>query len=318
MLALAGPNFFIAGAPKAGTTSLYHNLRQHPQIFMSPVKEPSFFASETRVENYVPEVQAMMRAHMERVQLAIRQGQVANNETRGIVAEWSDYIQLFEGVTSEKAAGEASVSYLWSKTAPQAIATRIPQAKIILILRHPAERAFSQYLHYVSDGHITHSFSKHIEACLHSNEVLGPFYPFLQFGLYAEQVERYFSLFPQEQIRIWLYEDTLKDPQSFLREVFEFLEVDSQFAPNTTKRYQLKPIPRAMGIMQAMRRTRAWKTMQEHCPAALRPLLKRAVYVPRGTVRMTPEERRFLVDYYRADVGRLQQMLGQDLAAWMA
>jgi len=112
-----GPNFFIAGAPKAGTTSLYHNLRQHPQVYMSPVKEPCYFASEIRVENFAPEMQPKMRAQMERVKARIGHGLV-DNKTRGIVAEWAEYIRLFEGVKEETAAGEASVCYLWSKTAP--------------------------------------------------------------------------------------------------------------------------------------------------------------------------------------------------------
>jgi len=193
----------------------------------------------------------------------------------------------------------------------------VPHARIVLILRDPAERAYSQYLHYLSDGHIAHSFSKHIKACLRSSEALNHYNPFLQYGLYAEQVERYFSHFPREQVRIWIYEDTLKRPQQFLHEVFEFLDVDPTFVPNTAKRYHQMQIPRAIGVMQGVRRTGAWKAMKEHCPASLRPMLKRAIYRPKGALRMSAEERRFLVDYYRADVCRLQQILGHNLSDWM-
>jgi len=313
---MSEPNFFIAGAPKAGTTSLYHSLRQHPQIYMSPVKEPAYFASEIRVENFAPEMQPKMRAQMERVKARIGHGLV-DNTTRGIVPEWTDYMQLFDGAQEEKAAGEASVCYLWSRTAPAAIAARIPQAKIILILRNPADRAYSQYLHFLSDGHIAHSFRKHIKICMQGGTTITPCNPFLQYGLYAEQVERYFSYFPREQVRIWIYDDTLERPQQFLREVFEFLEVNPAFVPNTAKRYHQMEIPRAIGVIQRVRRTSAWKTIREHCPGALRPLLKRAVYMPKGALRMSTEDRRSLVEYYRADIGRLQSILDRDLSAWM-
>jgi len=313
----AGPNFFIAGAPKAGTTSLYHNLRQHPEIYMSPVKEPAHFAAEVRVENFVPEMQPKMRGQMERVRERIRQGLVTNNDTRGIVTEWGDYAKLFEGITNEKAAGEASVCYLWSKTAPEAIVARVPQAKIILILRDPAERAFSQYVHFLSDGHLVHSFREHIERCLRGGEGLSLFHPFLQYGLYAEQVKRYLSIFPEEQVRVWIYEDTLRRPAEFLREVFAFLEVDAGFQPQEIERYHAMEIPRAPGVMQPVRRTGTWQTMRRECPAGLKAVLKRVIYRPKGALRMSAEERRLLVDFYRDDIQRLQPMLGRDLSAWM-
>ena len=312
---MPGPNFFIAGAPKAGTTSLYHNLRQHPQIYMSPVKEPAFFASEARVENFTPALQQKMRTHMERLQCCIRQGSVVNNEVRGIVADHADYLRLFSGVQEEKAIGEASVCYLWSLTAPGAIAQAIPHAKIILILRHPAERAFSQYLHYLSDGHIAHSFERHIRIGLDAGDGIGYTHPFLEYGLYAHQVERYLAHFPGDQVGVWLYEETLRQPNAFLREVHEFLGVDATFVPDTAKRYHQMQIPRVM--TQKLRRTRLWQSIRQSCPPVLRPLGKSFLYRPKKSVQMTPEDRRFLLNFYRDDVHRLQQILGRDLSAWM-
>ena len=140
------PNFFIAGAPKAGTTSLYHWLAAHPQVYMSPIKEPSYFSLEARPENFAPEFQANMRRQM--AQLSACEGGSVQSRFQGFVAEWEGYLRLFARVTNETAIGEASVFYLWSKTAAQGIAERVPHARILLILRDPAERAFSQYLHY--------------------------------------------------------------------------------------------------------------------------------------------------------------------------
>src|SRR5437667_6743260 len=104
------PNFFIVGTGKAGTTSLYNYLRQHPQIYMSPIKEPCYFASEVCPEN-------LAETHLRHIR---RMSQQHRNTTGGeslrsfgwLVKEWSDYLRLFENVQNEIAIGEASVVYL--------------------------------------------------------------------------------------------------------------------------------------------------------------------------------------------------------------
>ena len=123
------PNFLLIGAAKAGTSSLYGYLKQHPQIYMSPIKEPRFFALEGETLNF-------------------------NGPTRGInqtsINTLEAYSQLFQKVTTEKAIGEASTIYLSSPKAPERIKHYLPDVKLIAILRDPSERAFSSYMHLVS------------------------------------------------------------------------------------------------------------------------------------------------------------------------
>ena len=261
-------------------------------------------------------LQPLIRAQMERVKAGIRTG-VATYEAGGIVPEWPDYQQLFRGVRSEKAVGEASVCYLWSKTAPRAIAKCVPDAKIILILRDPSERAFSQYLHYLSDGYRAHSFAEHIRKGLEHRTRYDSYHPFLEYGLYGEQLERYLACFPREQVRVWVYEETLTDPQKFLRQVFEFLEVDPTFTPTSMKRYYEMQIPRAPSLTHYLRNSAMWKTLQRYFPGALKTLLKSAVYFRKGSRRISPEDRRFLVNYYRADIKKLAAIVDRDLSAWL-
>src|ERR1044071_6899469 len=114
------PNFFVVGTGKAGTTSLYHYLRQHPQIYMSPVKEPCFFASEIRAENLSP----VYLRHIQRQSRKWRnnlQAEKSSGPANWIVSEWSDYLRLFQNAGNESAIGEATVSYLWSQTAAENI-----------------------------------------------------------------------------------------------------------------------------------------------------------------------------------------------------
>lgn len=130
---------------------------------MSPIKEPNYFASEIRPENVSEEFQERVRCDMDALKAYLR-GPMSESRFGGMVTEWADYAKLFENVKEETAIGEASVLYLWSRTAAENIFRRIPDAKIVMILRDPADRAFSQYLHNVANGEICESFHQHISA----------------------------------------------------------------------------------------------------------------------------------------------------------
>jgi hypothetical protein len=287
------PNFFIVGAPKAGTTSLYHYLRQHPQVCMSAIKEPHFFAAEIREEN---------------IDRRLRGG--------GIVAVWEDYLRLFAHATNEPALGEASVCYLWSPTAPGRIAERIPGAKILVILRDPAGRAFSQYLHGVGNGAIRWTFREHIRRNLnHRGARLCVHYPFLEFGLYSEQLGRYFARFGRN-VWVGFHEDFKESPLEVYRDICRFLGVSQDFSPNMDRRYLEAQVPllRAIGLLK---RSGLWQAAARVTPPGLRPLIRRALMRKPGTTRMDPADRRYLVDFYREDIRKLASLLNRDLDGWL-
>ena len=314
--ASALPNFFIVGAPKAGTTSLYHWLSTHRDVYMSPVKEPSYFSQETRLENFAARFQPMVRKQMAAVLAGLNRGELARNETRGIVAEWHDYVRLFSGVSGQKAIGEASVFYLWSQTAARAIARHLPGSHILMVLRDPAERVFSQYLHFSSFGHSSLPFPRYLKMCLGTYREINPYYPALELGFYARQVERYLEAFPARQIRIWLYEDTISDPARFHREVLEFLEIDPEGASEIAQRHFEVPVPTHPGMTHTLRRLGLYGFVRNLLPGRLRARMRPAFYRSRRAVSLPAEERAFLVDYYKADVSRLERLIGRDLSAW--
>src|SRR5918995_644162 len=119
---MTAPNFFIIGAQKAGTTSLYHYLNQHPQIYMSPVKEPFFFDHEFS----------------------------SNGEV--VQQEFAEHQALFQGAKGETAIGEASPLYIYAPGTPERIKEYVPEARSIALLRNPADRAYSAFLHAVRIG----------------------------------------------------------------------------------------------------------------------------------------------------------------------
>lgn len=272
------PNFFIAGAPKSGTTSLYHYLDQHPQIYMSPVKEPNYFASEIRPQQF----SARLRPRAEQDAPLLRaylDGPMRGKRFGGLVTEWSDYLRLFQRAGGRKAIGEASVSYLWSRTAAANIRRKIPHARIILILRQPAEMVFSMYLHSAKSVTPACSFREAIELGLKQRGgKLDEWHPFLDMGLYSEQVKHFFEKFPAEQVSLHLYEEYSAEPMRVMRELFRFLEVDPNFRPDMSQRY-----------------------------------LER----PRGSVSMDPADRAYLAEFYREDIGKLAELLQRDLSGWL-
>lgn len=193
------PNFFIVGAAKSGTTSLYNYLNQHPDVYMSPLKEPHWFS------------------------------RVSPQPSMGMysVTSEKDYLKLFKGWQGEHAVGEASPSYLWDSQAPIRIKRSVPDAKIIILLREPISRAFSHYLMDVRDGRQELPFYEALREDYASPEKgwwISHLY--VELGLYCEQVARYMDCFGQENVLVLLFEEFVSDVGSTLTQVARFLNID--------------------------------------------------------------------------------------------
>jgi len=281
------PNFFIAGAPKAGTDLLFYQLEQHPQIYMSPLKEPNFFAEEVRPERFHPS----LREHAEAQKTSTQNYLDAAHRGKrfgGIITSLEEYASLFRDAEGHTAIGEGSVCYLWSKTAAAAIARLIPQARIILTLMDPSTRAFHQYLKSFSDKAVSHSFSHHLDLAFDDRigdqpqDQIRIYNPLLALGEYAGQIERFIDSFPKEQLFISLYEDSQEDYALWFADLLHFLEVDSGFmlsevnVPSTPHFTADNP----------------------------RPIL-------------LPEDRARLVSFYCNDILRLEEIIDRDLSGWL-
>jgi Sulfotransferase family len=292
------PNFLVIGAQKAGTTSLYHYLKQHPEIYMSPLKEPHFFA----VEGADPD----FRGPLPRNPLTI--------------TDLETYRALFAGVSSETAIGEASPGYLGNPRAAGRIRHYIPEAKLIAILRNPVERAYSAYLHRVRDDREWLDFARALreeEARVRANLTPGWYYK--RAGFYYSQLKRYYELFDREQIRVYLYEDLDADPAGMLRELFAFLNVDETFVPDTSLKHGVTGVPRSRILRRFLRGSNPVKSV-------LRPLFRPETRVKMVTKlnnlnltkpQMSPEVRGTLVSSYREDILKLQDLIERDLSEWL-
>jgi hypothetical protein len=309
------PNFFVVGAPKAGTTSLYHYLDQHPGIYMSAIKEPCFFSTEFRRENFDPVLRRMVARGSHDLSRFLA-GPMLEKRFGGIVTAWEDYQRLFANAITESALGEASVCYLWSPTAPERIAARIPRARILVLLRDPAERAFSQYLHGVGYGAIRWSFREHIHRNLSdTSQQICIHYPFLEFGLYSQQLTRYQARFGPS-VWVGLHEDLRGRPQEMLQDIYRFLGVDSDFSPNTSRRHLESHVPRTAAL-RCLKGLGLWQAAADITPLRLRPFIRRALTRDSGATRMEPADRNYLIDFYREDITNLSALLDRDLSHWL-
>ncbi len=309
------PNFFLVGAPKAGTTSLYHYLDQHPQIYMSAIKEPHYFAAEIREENCDPE----LRRRMARESRALREflsGPMREKRFGGIVPDWEDYVRLFANAVNESVLGEASVCYLWSPSAPARIAERIPDAKILVMLRDPVDRAFSEYLHGLGNGVIRWTFREHIQRNLRQRS--GQFcvhYPFLEFGLYSQQLSRYLERFGRN-VWVGFHEDFKDHPMRVFQDICRFLGVAPEFSPDMAQHYLEAQVPR-MALIGWFKRSGIWQAAARVTPASLRPLIRRRLIRRPGATRMDPADRHYLRDFYREDILKLAALVGRNLDGWL-
>jgi hypothetical protein len=292
------PNFFIIGAQKAGTTSLYYYLKQHPQVYMSPRKEPHFFEG-MHSEFYRP------------------------GRTIPPVTNLEDYQALFEGVSDEKAIGEASASYLYSPRAPALIRRSIPHAKLIAVLRNPADRAYSNFVHCVQVGREPlGSFVEALQAEKRRiRENWGPLWHYKQKGFYYAQVKRYFDTFGQDQVKIHLYDDLKGSPFSTLRDIFRFLDVDETFAPDLSIEHNTAGVPKNKSIYAMAKRLASRNPalkvalLERFLPAGPRRYVKNKIFVKPPP--LPAEVRRQLIDSYREDILQLQELIGQDLSPWL-
>ncbi len=277
------PNFFIVGVLKAGTTSLYAYLEKTPNVYMSPVKEPRYFNSEE-----------------------------FNSQFPGLgvgVREKSKYLELFQGVKNEKAIGEASPTYLSDPDAAKRIHQIVPEAKIIIILRDPVQRAFSHYSMMRLKGREKKSFQELIaERINKKHDKTNEYNFYFDPGFYTEQVKRYLNLFGEKQVKILFFEDFVKDPKKIIKEVLELLKINSELPDVIGENYGGYFEPRGK-IQQKILQSPSILKMSAKVPNSLRWKIKNMLIKNGNKPNMTEPERISLESYYLNDAKNLQLLL---------
>mgnify|MGYP001306292632 CR=1 FL=1 len=294
------PNFIIIGAMKAATTSLYTYLKQHPDVFMTSIKEPMFFNNFQKETNF----------------------KLHGRKTKKITT-FEQYYTLFNSVKNESAIGEASPSYISNKDCPNLIHKHLPNTKIIAVLRQPVARAYSNYLHArradresISDFET--AFNKETER---KTENWSPLYHYKSKGYYAEQLERYFTLFPKENIKVLLFEDLVKNPIRITQEVFKFLNIDNSFIPDTSKKANVSGTPKGLfGLfIMKLRYYNLIPNIQfsNYLPGFIIQFIFNSAY--KKASPLSPElKKRLTHTFYKEDILKLEKLIGKDLQHWLS
>jgi len=294
------PNFIIIGAMKAATTSLYTYLKQHPDVFMTAIKEPMFFNNFQNNNNF----------------------KILGRKTKKITT-FEQYYPLFDAVKNEKAIGEASPTYISSENCPNLIQQHLPNVKIIAVLRQPVARAYSNFLHArradresISDFET--AFNKETER---KTENWSPLYHYKSKGYYAEQLERYFTLFPKENIKVLLFEDLVNNPIETTQELFKFLNIDKSFIPETSKKANVSGTPKGIfgWIIMKLRYYNLIPNIQfsNYLPDFMIQFIFNSAY--KKARPLAPEiKKRLTHTYYKQDILKLEKLIEKDLQHWLS
>lgn len=308
------PNFFIVGAAKSGTTSLYNYLRQHPQIYLPPIKEVYFFATDidnTKFRsNYAKDVNINIDKWLE--------SGMKTDIFQAYINDWEKYKSLFRFAKDKKAIGEMTNAYLYSTQSAKNILQKFPAAKIIMILRNPVERLFSHYLMDLRTGYESGNFMEELKKDMSKTEKgWGISNLYVELGMYYEQVKRFVDTFPHGQVKIFLYEEFKNDPDKVLKDICRFLELSGSFQFDFSKSYNVASVPKSKWVGNLMQSNMVNFLKKNLSKRWIAPL-KKVFYTHKNKPEMTTEERKFLTDIYKEDIKKLSLLINTDLSSWMA
>ncbi len=282
------PTFFIIGAAKAGTTSLYHYLGQHPQIEMCKRKEPNFFSGPPGEYPYPIEP----------------------------VSTLEEYEQLFDPRAPVR--GEASVGYTHyprRRDVPERIKQVVPDAKFVYLVRDPIARSVSQYHYRVAVEGERRSLA----------EVLGdvddPYSPCIIPSLYASQLDRFLALFEQERLLVMDHADLLADRRAALREIFAFLDVDpsidsSRFDDELNNSSEHRVYPPGYARLRGPAKPTVVRMVPHSVRRPLRRAMERVLWPPLEKSTLEEPLRERLQERFAGEVQRLRALTGKQFPSW--
>jgi len=299
---MALPDFFVAGAPKAGTTAVHAALARHPALYMSAVKEPKFFLTDGPPPT--------------------RGGPGDVQTYREHVWRREDYEALFEPAPAGVLRGESTPFYLYNRNAQRRIHALIPHAKLIVILRDPVERAHSNWTHLWSAG--LDPIGEFVQACAEEENRIAAgwadFWHYTALGRYGEQLEHLYTVFPRERVFVFRYRDLVENPAQVLDQVCAFLGVPQGVLTEVPRENVTAHPQRSVRYRAMSRAVRTSTAVSRALPGAsamtgsLERILQRDS-PPRQP--LTWEQRQALIPRFEADIRLLEVITGEDFSDWL-
>lgn len=269
------PNFFVVGAPRSGTTSLYEYLIRVPGIYMSPVKEPRYFDS---VDHFAPYAPKPIRSK-------------------------EKYLKLFAGVKDEALIGEASPSYLMDAEAARRIAGVAPDARIVMILRDPVEQIYSAYMLHRRARFHQLPFQDAIKLEL-----------YLRPAFYADAVQRYLDTFGTDRVKIMVFEEFIRDTRTAVAEVLRFLGSRADPPHSVSEIHNAFGLPRSRWSSVLTQNALVRNVARRFLPDRFRRRFREKILFKKTSKPPVPEAgKKLLEDLLRDDVLKLEKIIGRPL-----
>lgn len=299
------PNFLVVGAPKAGTSSLYYYLKEHPEVYLPKQKELHFFTYNQLKEN--------------------TKGPGDKLALSSVIKLKDDYESLYKNSKNETSLGDISPSYLYfSETAiPKIKAYLGDDVKIMIILRDPIGRAFSNYLHQKRLLHEELTFDQAIlNEEKRKKDGFGDFWRYKEHSLYYKNCKNYIDAFGKDNVKIILFEDLKDNTEQEIKSVCEFLDVDARFTPQNLSKvfnkggvYKQNPLTRLLlkpsGLKQFLQRIVGKNFAQKYKAYKAKTLAKSTEEKP-----TIPENTLcYLKEFFKTDLEQLKA-LGVDTNKW--
>jgi hypothetical protein len=299
------PDFFVIGAPKAGTSALHSALAAHPRLFLSRVKEPKYYMCG---DSPPPAYKGPGDAH-------------SNQEW---VWQRERYLSLFDEAPEGTLRGESTPFYLYNRDARRRIAADNADAKLIAVLRDPVDRAYSNWMHLWMDG--LEPRADIVEAVSHEQKRIdagwAPFWHYRGLGMYGRQVKDLFDHFPREQVLLLRYKNLVDAPDRVLNRVCDFLGVEGQeietipsdnsrpFVRDGVRARALGPVIRVGAAAGQFLPPQVWRKVSK-------PLISQ---LHKGgdpsRPRLTPEQREQLLAPHLEDIALLEELTGESFEQW--
>lgn len=282
-------DFFIVGAPKAGTTSLFYYLNKNKGICMSNIKEPNFFSSQDL-----------------KTQKIYYDSLILDN--------LKEYERIFTPINKQQIIGEASVSYLFYPNVANRIFDYNPRSKIIIILRDPVERAFSHYSMDLRLGHVKQSLDELFDLGLNNKDNLF-FQQYILLGQYYEQVNRYIKVFGRENICVKFYDELKLDASSFYSDILKFLHQENDHNIDFNQPFNKSKLPSNKIIKWLY----SWPIIRKisliFLPLSVIEFINIKFFKENNNI-ITNDLKSKLHSFFLEDIEKLEKLLSKDLKSW--
>lgn len=299
------PDFLIIGAGKSGTTAVLYFLSQHPQVFFPKRKEPNFFAIEG----------------MDMDSLEFEESKVYHSRS---IHTLEDYKALFNEAGKNQILGENSNLYMSSERAIENIKKYVPEARLIALLRHPAERLISRYNHLVREDVVPEGG---VEAIFDRDSIWWKRPDLVHEGFYGQYLEKYFEAFPQEQLKVILYDDFRADSKAVIQDLCQFIgvdpnmDLDTEMVLNKSGKLKDNLFNRVLGqnglLINGLKKTLPGVHRALKKNVAVRKTLTDWRNKNLEDVELPPDfKERLTQEIYRSDIIKLEKVLGRSLKHW--